>query len=146
MEVLSDIVMCLLGLVRCRDLACTDSPYRLVRNHNLTAEFREHRTLILFGGQDAHLQSASFVTCTTALSWVSTTCLHLPASRSSKVSPMQRITDNPASIAALVFCATSSEVSPKIVRRSEWPGPRDKTWVSAGGQIIFRYIAETYRG
>lgn len=67
----------------------------------------------------------------TGLSWSSTTCLVLPASRSSSVSPTQRMTESPASIAARVLSATSLDVSWKSVRRSEWPIPQGIVPVSA---------------
>ena len=43
------------------------------------------------------------------------------ASRSARVSPMQKMTESPLSSATRVFSAMSSELSWKIVRRSEWP-------------------------
>jgi len=55
---------------------------------------------------------------------------------------MQRITDNPASIAALVFCATSSESSLKRVRRSECPLFRNGTWVRAKCGTSFDILRE----
>lgn len=45
----------------------------------------------------------------------------LLASRSERVSPMQKMTERPLSRATRVFSAMSSELSWKIVRRSEWP-------------------------
>jgi hypothetical protein len=58
-----------------------------------------------------YLQSASVRTATAACSYSETTFVVLPVSRSSSVSPMQRMTESDAASAALVFCATISLVS-----------------------------------
>jgi hypothetical protein len=71
--------------------------------------------------QRTYFQSSSFNSSTTALSWRQHTASVWPFSRSARVSPMQRMTERPASRAARVFCATISSVSWKSVRRSEWP-------------------------
>ena len=50
-----------------------------------------------------------------------TTSTVFPASRSSRDSPQHQMTEMPFSVAYLVFWETISSVSPRIVRRSEWP-------------------------
>mmetsp|Transcript_75098 Transcript_75098/g.218012 ORF Transcript_75098/g.218012 Transcript_75098/m.218012 type:complete len:210 (+) Transcript_75098:163-792(+) len=64
-------------------------------------------------------QSLTFVVM--ADNWRLFTSSVLPASRSSKVSPMQNTTFKPASWHFAIFSAVSSSVSPYFVRRSEWP-------------------------
>jgi hypothetical protein len=66
-------------------------------------------------------QSSSLMASTTAPVMPSQMVIVLSASRSSSVSPMQRTTLRPWLRAAAVFLATSSDVSLKSVRRSEWP-------------------------
>src|SRR5689334_10209995 len=57
----------------------------------------------------------------TASTCLASTASVLPASRSSSVSPTQKIGVSPAARAAAYFSTTIASVSPKIVRRSEWP-------------------------
>ena len=116
--------MRVLRLRRGRDLARADRPHGLVRNHDLPTTPHTHagqRRTEGREGADTHAQSASARAPTTAASWPLTTSVVRSASRSASVSPTQRITASPASSAARVFCATSVELSPKSVRRSECP-------------------------
>src|SRR5690242_8986378 len=50
-----------------------------------------------------------------------TTSTVLSDSRSSRDSPQHQITPMPASVAHLVLLATTSSLSHRMVRRSEWP-------------------------
>lgn len=75
----------------------------------------------------AYFHCSGVIASTTAWSCSSTTACVLFASRSSSVSPQQKITLSPASIAARVLIAISLDVSPKMLRRSEWPENRDRS-------------------
>ena len=85
----ADERMRLLRLVRRRRLAGADRPHRLV-------------------GDTALRQAATPAAASTASSWRATTASVAPASRSSSVSPTQKIGVSPARRAAAYFAATSS--------------------------------------
>ena len=117
-EVCAHVNVRLLRLRGCGDLTGADGPDGFVCNHDVAFCLSDQRKVT---DETAYLQSPSLRTSTTAFNCSSQTSAVFPASRSWRVSPMQRITLRPASRAARVLVAMSSEVSLKIVRRSEWP-------------------------
>lgn len=122
--------MCLLCLSGGGDFPSTNSPNWLVSNDDIAKKTFVKISGLLNCGlllqKLLYLQSASLVTSTTAFSCASHTSVVFSDSRCSSVSPMQRITLRPASSEARVLVATSSEVSWKSVRRSEWPNRQKK--------------------
>ena len=116
--------MRVLRLLRGRDLARADRPHGLVHDHDLPTTPHTHagqRRSEGRKGTGTNTQSASARAETTAASWPLTISVVCSALRSASVSPTQRATASTASSAARVFCATSVELSPKSVRRSECP-------------------------
>ena len=67
------------------------------------------------------LTCSALIPASPARTWPSTLSWHRPASRSSRVSPTQRIGVISFLNTALILPLTRSSVSPKYWRRSEWP-------------------------